>query len=124
MSLAMVVIFGLVAWMPCRMDLSASAGGWSGAGRRARQRGGVEVPDLVDALGELPAVRGALVAVVVDGVVQLRAAVAQVDQLADVGTAGRGVALQLDRARVGGLHEVVHEIRHPLAPGADLLPAG
>jgi Bacterial regulatory helix-turn-helix protein, lysR family len=78
MSLAMVVIFGLVAWMPCRMDLSASAGGWSGAGRRARQRGGVEVPDLVDPLGELPAVRGALVAVVVDGVVQLRAAVAQV----------------------------------------------
>src|SRR5713226_8141945 len=40
------------------------------AGRRARQRAGVEVPDLVDALGELPAVRGAPVAVVVDAVVQ------------------------------------------------------
>jgi hypothetical protein len=58
---------------------------------------------------------GALVAVVVDGVVQLRAAVAGAPELLDVGAAGRGVALQLDRARVGGLHEVVHQSRHPLA---------
>src|SRR5438034_4606793 len=117
MSLAMVVIFGLVAWMPCRMDLSASAGGWSGAGRRARQRSGVEVPDLVDALGELPAVAGALVAVVVDGVVQVRAAVTQADDLVEVGPARRGVAVELDRARVSGLHEVVHEGLAPIAPG-------
>jgi hypothetical protein len=47
-------------------------GAW--LGRRARQRSGVEVSDLVDALRELPAVRGALVAVVVQGVVQVRAA--------------------------------------------------
>ena len=39
--------------------------------RRAGQWAGVVVADLVDALGELPAVRGALVAVVVDGVVQV-----------------------------------------------------
>src|SRR5260370_34184117 len=50
-------------------------------GRRARQRGGVEVSDLVDALGELPAVGGALVAVVVDGVVQVRVAVAEAYEL-------------------------------------------
>src|SRR5215470_2881669 len=60
-------------------------------GRRARQRGGVEVPDLVDALGEPPAVAGAPVAVVVDGVVQVRAAVAQADDLLEVGPPGRGV---------------------------------
>ena len=40
-------------------------------GRGARQRSGVEVPDLVDALSEPPAIRGALVTVVVDGVVQV-----------------------------------------------------
>jgi hypothetical protein len=38
------------------------------AGRRARQQAGIEVPDLIDAFGELPAVAGALVAAVVDGV--------------------------------------------------------
>jgi len=44
----------------------------SGCARRhPRQWCGVAVPDLVDALGELPAVTDALVAVVVDGVVQL-----------------------------------------------------
>jgi hypothetical protein len=41
----------------------------------------------------------------------------------EVGTAGRGVAVELDRARVGGLHEVLHEGLPPLAPGADLFPA-
>jgi hypothetical protein len=41
------------------------------ARRHPRQWCGVAVPDLVDALGELPAVTDALVAVVVDGVVQL-----------------------------------------------------
>jgi len=41
------------------------------ARRHPRQWCGVAVPDLVDALGELPAVSGALVTVVVDGVVQL-----------------------------------------------------
>src|SRR4051812_47235794 len=50
-------------------------------GCRARQRSGVEISDLVDALGELPAVRGALVAVVVHGVVQLRPALAHVPEL-------------------------------------------
>jgi hypothetical protein len=35
--------------------------------RRARERSGVEVLDLVHALRELPAIRGALVAVVVHG---------------------------------------------------------
>src|SRR6266702_4578180 len=64
------------------------------AGRRARQRAGVEVSDLVDPLGELPAVRGALVAVVVDGVVQPLAAVAGAGELLYVGTSGRGVAVQ------------------------------
>ena len=34
------------------------------------------------------------------GVVQVRAAVAQADELADVRTAGRGVAVKPDRARV------------------------
>jgi hypothetical protein len=38
---------------------------------RARQRTRVEVPDLVDALGELPAVGSAAVTVVVDPVVQV-----------------------------------------------------
>jgi hypothetical protein len=57
------------------------AGVPGGARRRARQRTGVEVSDLVDALGELPAVRGALVAVVVHGVVQVRVAVAPVNEL-------------------------------------------
>ena len=42
----------------------------------------------------------------------------------EVGAAGRGVAVQLDRAGVGGLHQVVHESRYPFAPGADLLPPG
>ena len=51
------------------------------------------------------AAAGALVAVVVDGEVQALAAVAGAGELLDVGTAGRGVAVQLDRARVGGLHE-------------------
>jgi hypothetical protein len=59
------------------------------AGRRARQRSGVEVPDLVDPLGELPPVAGALVMVVVDGEVQALAAVAGAGELLDVGTAGR-----------------------------------
>jgi hypothetical protein len=82
-----------------------------------------QVLDLVDALGELPAVRGALVAVVVDGVVEVRAAVTQAPELCDVGTADRGVARKLDRARVHGLHGVVPETSQPLDPGADLLPA-
>src|SRR5450631_2732696 len=92
-------------------------------GRRARQRTGVEVPDLVDPLGELPAVAGALVAVVVDGVVQPLAAIAGAGEFMDVGTAGRGVAVQLDRARMRGLHEELPLGLQPLAPGADLLPA-
>jgi 2-polyprenyl-6-methoxyphenol hydroxylase-like FAD-dependent oxidoreductase len=75
------------------------------AERRARQRAGVEVPDLVGPPGELPAVRGALVAVVVDGAVQPLAAVAGAGELSRVGAAGRGVAVQLDRARVSVLHE-------------------
>src|SRR6266702_5834859 len=74
-------------------------------GRRARQRAGVQVSDLVDALGELPAVRGEPVAVVVHGVIQLQPAVAEAPELADVGAAGRGGAVKLDRARVRGLHE-------------------
>jgi hypothetical protein len=45
---------------------------------RAGQRSGVDVSDLIEALGEFPAVRGALVAVVVNGVVQVRVAVAPV----------------------------------------------
>jgi hypothetical protein len=57
----------------------AGADGW--LGRRARQRTGVEVSDLVDTLSKLPAVRCALIAVVVDGVVQLRAAVAHAPEL-------------------------------------------
>src|SRR5919106_1741398 len=54
------------------------AGGPRCVGRRAPQRSGVEVSDVVDAFRELPAVRGALVAVVVHGVVQLRPTVAPV----------------------------------------------
>jgi hypothetical protein len=81
------------------------------------------VPDLVDALGELPAVRGPLVAVVVDGVVQFRRAVEQAADLGHVRAAGRGVTVQLDDARVGVLDEELDEVRHPLAPGADLLLA-
>ena len=41
----------------------------------------------------------------------------------EVGAAGRGVAVELDRTRVGGLHEVLHEGLPALAPGADLFPA-
>ena len=93
------------------------------AGRRACQRSGVEVPDLIDPLGELPAVAGALVAVVVDGVVQPLTAVAGAGELLDVGTAGRGVAVQLDRARVRGLHEELPLGLQPLAADADLIPA-
>jgi len=94
-------------------------------GWRARQRRGVEVPDLVDALGELPAIRGPLVTVVIHGVVQVRAAVAEAPEAQDVGTPGRGVAVKLDRPRVRGLHEKVPQILlQSLDPGADLLPAG
>src|SRR5262249_19659854 len=96
-----------------------------GVGRRARQRRGVDVFDLVGAFGELPAVRGPPVAVVVHGVVQVRAAVAEAPETQDVCAAGRGVAVKLDRARVRGLHEVVPQsLRQLLDPGADLLPAG
>src|SRR5262250_2466216 len=82
-------------------------------GRRARQRAGVEVPDLVDPLGELPAVAGALVAVVVDGEVQPLEAVEGTHDLLDVGTAGRRVAVKDDRARVRGLHEEVPPRHQP-----------
>lgn len=92
-------------------------------GRRARQRGGVEVPDLVQPLGELPALRGALVAVVVDGVVQALASVEGARELLEVGAAGRGVAVEQDRAGVCGLHEEVPLALQPLAPGTDLLAA-
>ena len=92
-------------------------------GRRARQRGGVEVPDLVHPLGEPPAVLGALVAVVVDGEVQTLASVEGAREFLDVGAAGRGVAVELDRAGVCVLHEEVPLALQPLAPGADLLPA-
>src|SRR5690349_21689984 len=94
------------------------------AGRRAGQRRGVEVPEFGDAFGELPAVRGALVAVVVNEVVQMRAAVACAGEFAQIGAAGCGVAVELDRARVGGLHEVIRESLPPLAEGANLLRAG
>src|SRR2546423_12350132 len=104
MSLAMVLISLLLAGMPDRMNLSASVGGWRDAGRRARQRTVVEGPDLVAALGELPAVAGALVTVVVDRVVQLRAAAVEAGEVGEGGTARRGVAVQLGRARGGGLH--------------------
>src|SRR4051812_34978738 len=73
--------------------------------RRAGERSGVEIPDLVDALAELPSVRRALVAVVVDRVVQVRAPVAQPDELADVRAAGATVAVELDHSGVGGLDE-------------------
>src|SRR6516162_7287762 len=108
-------------------DPRASRAAWrSGRGSpgcRARQWRGVEVPDLVDALGELPAFAGALVAVVVDGVVQPLAAVAGAHELLDVGAAGRGVAVQLDRARVRGLHEELPLSLQLLAHRADLIPA-
>src|SRR5580692_8160202 len=81
------------------------SGGSGWAGSRAGQWTGVEVSDLVDPFSELPAVRGALVAVVVDGKVQPLAAVAGARELLDVGAAGRGVAVQLDHARMRGLHE-------------------
>ena len=58
-------------WVPGIQEAGGSAGVPRWVGRRAGQRSGVEVSDLVDALGELPAVAGALVAVVVDGVVQV-----------------------------------------------------
>jgi hypothetical protein len=51
----------------------------------------------------------------------MRAAIVQVSELAQVGAAGRGVAIKLDRAWVGGLHEVVRDGLPPLAEGADLL---
>jgi len=47
----------------------------------------------------------------------------QANELVEVGAAGRGVAVELDRARVGGLHEVLHHGLPALAPGADLVPA-
>jgi benzoate membrane transport protein len=94
-----------------------------GLGGRSGQRGVVAVPDLVDPLGELPAVAGAPVPVVVDGVVQFAVAVAGADQFLHVGPAGRGVAVQLDGAGVGGLHQEVHELRHPGPPGPDLVRA-
>src|ERR1700761_4620850 len=107
---------------PVPLALAWSAGARC-LGRRARQRSGVEVPDLIDALGELPAVAGALVAVVVDGVIQVAVAVAGADHLAPVGPARRGVAVQHDDAGVGGLHQELHELRHPGPPGPDLVLA-
>jgi hypothetical protein len=44
--------------------------------------------------------------------------------LAKVGAAGRGVAVDLDRARVRGLDEEFPHILHLLDPGAGRLPAG
>src|SRR6266704_3869554 len=79
------VVFWLRSWepvLPAPIDSNrprvpgGSAGVPRRVGRRACQRAGVEVSELGDALGELPAVRGALVAVVVHEVVQVCAAVA------------------------------------------------
>jgi hypothetical protein len=128
------VLDRLAAWTPVRPSLNHApesscllAGFFRGrpryGGCRARQRSGVEVSDLVDALHRLRAVRSAPVAVVVHGVVQLRVAVAPAPELSHVCTADRGVAVKLDRARVRGLHEVVPEALHPLDSGTDLLPA-
>src|SRR5687768_10534157 len=75
-----------------------SAGGAQLAVWGARERGGVEVAQLVGALGELPPVRGPHVAVVVDGVVRVGAAFAEAAELHDVGPADGGVALELDHA--------------------------
>src|SRR4029450_1738775 len=115
---------------PARSRPVPSHRSWSAAGRgcllrrRARQRSGIQIHDLVSAFGELPAFWGAPVAVVVDGVGQMGTAGAHVPETQDVCTAGRGVALKLDCARVRGLHEVVPEtLPQPLDPGADLLPA-
>ena len=89
-------------------ELPTYLGGHRVPGDEADPRvGGVEVSDLVDAPGELPAVAGALVAVVVDGIVQLRPAIAEAPELADVGTAGCGVAVKLDRARVSSVRVVM-----------------
>src|SRR6185437_7747438 len=85
------------------------------------ERGGVEVSDLVDALGELPAVAGAPVAVVVDGVVKALVSVAGSHEFLEIGAAGGGIAVQLDRARVRCLHEDLPLLLQSLAPGADLL---
>jgi GAF domain-containing protein len=84
-----------------------------------------DVEHALEIPNELRKVR-ALVAVTTGSheVVQVRATVAQAGELAQVGAAGRGVAVQLDRARVGGLHEVVCESLPPLAQGADLLAPG
>src|SRR5690606_26984959 len=92
-------------------------------GHRTGQRRGVGIPDLIDALAELPAFRGAPVAVVVDRVVQVRGAVMKASELRDVSTAGRGVAVELDRARVCGLYEVLPQILPALDRRADLVPA-
>ena len=55
---------------------------------------------------------------------QLRPAVAGAPELVHASTAGRGLAVHPDRARVRGLHEVVHEGRYPLTSGANLLLVG
>jgi hypothetical protein len=60
----------------------------------------VDVPDFVDALGELPAVSCAPVTVVIDAIVQLGATVAEADDFGQVGAAGGGVAVDLNRAGV------------------------
>jgi hypothetical protein len=55
-------------------------------------------------------------AVVVHGVAQVRAAIAQAAELCDGGTADRGVARKLDRARVRGLHHGVPQTRSRAIP--------
>jgi hypothetical protein len=44
-------------------------------------------------------------------------------ELRDVRAAGRRVAVELNRARVRSLHEVLPEALHPLDPGVDLSSA-
>jgi hypothetical protein len=60
---------------------------------------------------------------VIDGEVQLLASVAGAQEFLKVGTAGRGVAVEQDRARMGGLHEELPLSLQPLAAGPDLIPA-
>jgi hypothetical protein len=57
------------------------------------------------------------------GIVDHGPAVAQQSKLLDVGAAGRGVTVKLDRARVRGLHEVRPLVRQLPGPGLDRVPA-
>src|SRR3954452_1106160 len=86
-----------------------------GSTRSAGEWRRVQITDFIDAFSEAPAVRGALVTIVVDRVIEVRGATTHADDLAETGSAGRGVSREGGEPGVGRLDE-------DLEAGLALLP--